>query len=436
MTWLAMALLLLLAAFVLRLGLLAFALYTLVLVAVLSRQLARIWIESIAVEREIHRTQVEVGETVAVAVTLRNSGPWPVAWLLAEDVLPRRALLFNPPDLRVVGRRLLLCYLRPQGTRRLLYQLKCHRRGYYQIGPTILETGDLFGLHRRCRVAAAPHFITVLPAICPIQGYDIASRRPIGEVRLSYRLFEDPTRTTGVRPHQAGDPLNRIHWSATARTGLLHSRVYEPTCIAGATLLIDFHQSSYPAQHEPVRSDLAVTAAASLSHALFEMGQQVGLISNGRDAADRVRREGWSVPAGTRATIRQTVQMRETSDRLQPLVIPAARGAPTHWQILELLARLELSDGLPLEHLILETAARMARDASVVAILSQVTTSHALALGELARRGLAVTAIINTYEEVDFADRSGLLLAQGVATRHLQALPSIPSICQASFAGP
>ena len=81
--------------------------------------------------------------------------------------------------------------------------------------------GDLFGLHRRFRLETKPHFVLVFPQVVPLRGYDLASRRPIGEVRLTHRLFEDPTRIAGVREYQQGDPLNRIHWRATARTGTL-----------------------------------------------------------------------------------------------------------------------------------------------------------------------------------------------------------------------
>src|SRR4029077_89087 len=133
------------------------------------------------------------------------------------------------------------------GRKTLMYQLHFEMRGYYQIGPCVLESGDLFGLHRRYRVATEPHFVLVYPKVIPLAGFDIASRRPIGEVRLSHRLYEDPTRISGVRLYQAGDPLNRVHWRATARTGALHSKVYEPSCIVGATVLLDFHAGSYHA---------------------------------------------------------------------------------------------------------------------------------------------------------------------------------------------
>jgi uncharacterized protein (DUF58 family) len=98
----------------------------------------------------------------------------------------------------------------------------------------------------------------------------------------------------GVRTYQAGDPLNRIHWRATARTGTLQTKACEPSAAAGATIVLDFHEGSFAAAHEPVRSELVITAAASLARALSELGQPVGLVTNGQDAAERISREGWT----------------------------------------------------------------------------------------------------------------------------------------------
>src|SRR5262249_18531285 len=182
------------------------------------------------------------------------------------------------PRLKVIGKRIIARGLRPRAEVKLSYELRCKGRGYFQIGPLVMESGDLFGLYRRYHIAAEPDYLLVYPKVIPLQGYDIASRRPIGDIRLMHRLFEDPTRIAGVRPYQAGDPLSRVHWRATARTGLLHSKIYDPSTVAGATLVLDFHVGSYHRQGEPFRSELAVTAAASLANAVYEMGQQVGLV--------------------------------------------------------------------------------------------------------------------------------------------------------------
>ena len=256
-------------------------------------------------------------------------------------------------------------------------------RGYYQIGPLLLESGDLFGLHRRFRLETKPHFVLVFPKVIPLQAYDLASRRPIGEVRLTHRLFEDPTRIAGVREYQRGDPLNRVHWRATARTGTLHCKMYEPSCIAGATLLLDFHRAVYDPRREPHRSELAVTAAASLANAVYQMGQQVGLVTNGRDAADRIQQEGFRHEFRSRSLALDTGRMREHSDRLRPVIVETRRGPEQLVRILEALARLELTVGLTFPQLVIEATSRLPRDATVVALLPAVPPETGIRAGQL-----------------------------------------------------
>jgi uncharacterized protein (DUF58 family) len=430
LNWLVAAILVLILALILDFGLLAYAMYALLGILLTSRWLAQQWADHLHAQRECNRLTAEVGDTVAVVVRVENRGRVPVAWLLLEDLLPRHALLHEPPNLRVLGRRVQLSMLGGGGVRSLRYQLQCNRRGYYQLGPLVLETGDLFGFHRRYRVLSDPHFLLVLPKVLPLEGFDIASRRPIGEVRMSYRLYEDPTRIAGVRQYQPGDSLNRVHWKATARTGTLHSKIYEPSTVAGITLLLDFHQDSHDPQHEPVRSELGVTAAASLANAVYEMGQQIGLVTNGRDAADRIRGEGWDYDIRTRDAARRAASMSDASDRLRPVVVETRRGAEQLTRIFETLARLELTDGLRLPELLLEATGRMPRDATVVAILPSVSEQNAVALGNLKRQGFAVTAIISVYEEYEFAQAAGPLLAQGIETRQLKDEPSIANLCR------
>jgi uncharacterized protein (DUF58 family) len=269
--------------------------------------------------------------------------------------------------------------------------------------------------------------------VIPLAGYEVSSKRPIGEVRMSFRLYEDPTRISGVRAYEPGDPLNRVHWRATARTGLLHSKVYEPSTVAGATILLEFHTAAHVRRHEPHRSELAVTAAASISNAVYLMGQQVGLVTNGRDAADRIRQEGWAHDHRSRRDAIAAASVRERSDRLQPLVIETRRGPEQLLRILETLARVELTDGLTLPQLIEESASRMPRDATVIAILPGGSQESALALGSLKRRGFAVTVILNLYETPDYSDAAAPYLAEGIEVRHLRDEMSIVEICR-SFA--
>ena len=247
-------------------------------------------------------------------------------------------------------------------------------------------------------------------------------------MRLTHRLFEDPTRIAGVRAYVAGDPIRRVHWRASARTGTLHSKVYEPSAIAGMTLLLDFHQASHDPRNEPVRSELAITAAASLSQAVYEMGQQVGLVTNGRDAADRIRLQGWGFDLRTRDAARKAAEMLPESHRLQPMVVPTRAGADQLLRILATLARLELTDGLTLPQLVGECMHRLPRNATVVVVVPAVTDAAILAMTMLKRQGFVVAAVLSLWDDYAFSVASGPLLALGIDTYQLKDEAGIASV--------
>lgn len=435
MKWIIGTLLLLLIGLIFNLSLLEYAMYVMLGVLILSRFFANLWVNSLDTKRRPTESNVEIGDTVEVAIDVYNSGSLTVPWLLLEESLGRATIVDVPHRLEVEGGRIKLVRLKAGRTETIQYRVKFLMRGYYQLGPLLLETGDVFGLHRRFRVATEPHFVLVMPKVLPLQGYNLASRRPIGEIRVAHRLFEDPTRVAGIRPYQRGDPLNRIHWRATARTGTLHSRLCETSRVAGAVFLLDFHRLSYPGPAGAGAMEVAITAVASLANAVFLQGEQIGLVSNGRDAADRIRIFGWRAEFTTRRDAQARATTVIPNERLQPIVLPARKGADQFDQILRNLARLEPTDGLNIAQLIDETESRIRRDATVVAVLRHVTPATAIALGELVRRGFIVTAIIIAFDEFvtpDWAqppEWATLLLAQGVDFRYVTSEESISELC-------
>ena len=441
MLWFLAIVVVLAVAVVFNAGLLACAMVALLGLMLISRFLARSWITNLDATRDCNRLEAEAGQSIAFVITVTNRGTLPVAWVLVEDMLPRGAIVSRPPRLVVKGHRLAVAMLGSHGRKTLNYQLHFATRGYYQVGPLVLETGDLFGLHRRFRIVTEPVYIMVYPRVVPLAGYDIASRRPIGEIRLTHRLFEDPTRIAGVRYYQPGDPLNRVNWAATARTGVLHCKVYDASTIAGATIVLDFHHGSYPARNEPGRSELAVTTALAVANAVCLMGQPIGLVTNGRDAADRIRlrdeivgqhNESWT----NRAVMHQTVATRERDDRLRPVIVPTSRGGESFSRIREVLARVELTDGLTFDQLLIEAEPRLPRDASVIAVLASVTPEMAVALGHLKRQGFAVSVILLAFDEVERIDFAGPLIAQGLPVRSVSDENELSGFCELQLVTP
>lgn len=429
MRWYLAALFIMAVALSFGLGLVAYSMYVLLGLLLVSRWMASQGVEQITAAREMDRDTAEVGDDVTVTVMFNNKSRFPIPWILAEDLLPRKALAQRPPRLSISGQRLAVFMLKRVAAKRIRYHIRCDMRGYYQIGPVVLESGDVFGLYRKYRVLTVPTFLRVYPKIVPIPNYDIASRRPLGEVKLMHRLFEDPTRISGVRAYQQGDPLSRVHWRATARTGMLHSKTYDTTCIAGMTVVLDFHQSSYSQRYEPLSSELAVTTAASLANAVYETGEQIGLVTNARDAADRVSSGTIQVDIRNRNNAHESAGMLDKNERLRPLMVPTRRGYEQFRQILESLVRVELTDGLTLSQLLAETASQLPKNATVMAVLSGVTYETAISLGALRRQGFAVSAAVIAFDPDEWITAAGMLMSQRIDARRVENEESLSAIC-------
>jgi uncharacterized protein (DUF58 family) len=435
MKWIFATLGLLVLGFALNLSLLVYAMYVLLGVLLLCRFFTRVWTEQIEAARFCDGEVVEIGTTVECKVVARNTGKLSVPWMILEDSLPRDALVQMPARLKAEGQRLALVRLAAGESKIISYKVACLGRGYFQIGPMLVETGDVFGLHRRFRILTEPHYILALPKVLPLEGYSLSSRRPIGEIRLTHRLFEDPTRMSSIRQYQQGDPLNRIHWRATARVGELQTRTYESSCVTGATFLLDFHKRSFQGSTANASAELAIVTVTSLANAVYLTGQQIGLVSNGRDAADRIREEGWRAEFLTRADAQRKAFTTPDNTRLRPVVVEPGKGDERFATILATLGRLEQTDGLSFAAMASEAVAKISRDSTVVAVLGDVTQEIAIALGGLSRRGYLVTAIVVAFGGEGIPDWARppewaeMLLAQGIDFRVVNSEESIINLC-------
>ena len=142
--------------------------------------LANTWTDSATVARNSLPSEVKIGTLLNVELTITNHSKFLMVWLLVEDLLPRWSTATERPTLAVEGDRIGVVMLGAGRSETLRYGIKCHRRGYFQIGPTVMETGDLMGMFRRYRVGNQPEYVTVLPDVMPLSSYEIGSRRPIG----------------------------------------------------------------------------------------------------------------------------------------------------------------------------------------------------------------------------------------------------------------
>lgn len=382
-------------AFFLQSPYMAFAVYTFLLLVGLAHFSSLAWLSGLDCTRTLSKETALQGEEVSVKVVVENKRGWPIPWIFIED--------YHPRDFPRVGQNKQLAFLMPGRSITLEYRLVCPRRGYHRIGPLLMESGDLFGLQRRFRTGVQQDYLSVLPTVAYIDTFNVATKRPHGPVRLSNRIYTDPTRINSIREYAPGDPLNSIHWKATARTGKLHVKTYEPSSVIGGTLVLDLHEASYKPDRKEERMELAITTTASIAYLLQISGEQVGMITNARDAAEVARYEVEKRETLSRQEVDAEVEGELQGTRISPLCVETSRTPFQAQQIIENLARVLPTDGLDGMGLVMNQYHMLPRDATLMIVAPIITERMAYALGAIKLSGFNVSVFLimdqRAYEE-------------------------------------
>ncbi|MGH2608744.1 MAG: DUF58 domain-containing protein [Tepidiformaceae bacterium] len=203
------------------------------------------------------------------------------------------------------------------------FRLASQERGWFFVGPVRLRSADLLGIFPSAHEFPETHHITVYPRVFPIQDLGLPADRPFGERRGRNPIFEDPIRIAGLREYRPGDPLKRIDWKATARSGELQSRVYEPSSTQQLYLMVNIDTMEHPWEGY-LKDELERIVSVTASIAVWAAGVKysVGLLANGAfPDADRPIR---LAPSRSRD---QLTRILEALAVIQPLTMGDLAGA-------------------------------------------------------------------------------------------------------------
>ncbi len=233
--------------------------------------------------RSVGERRLFPGERTELIVKIVNRKLLPLSWIRIESEIPAE-LSGNAPA--VPGSRPGVCLLSRSGSLpgysqvSWKFPLEGGKRGFYPLGPVAVASGDIFGFYPRWASVPLSDSLIVYPRIFPLDRLDVPSLHPMGETRTGRRIFQDPTRTIGIRDYRPQDSPKHIHWKASARRQQLQVKIFEPTTTLKVSLVLDAggFQPNDPVAGEDF--ELAVSAAASIAYQLIEQGTPVGLVSN------------------------------------------------------------------------------------------------------------------------------------------------------------
>ncbi len=278
-------------------------------------------LDGVVYRRRFHYIRGFPGEVTGLQVEVENRKLLPLSWLRVQDAWPKAVgpqdgTLLAPSHLPEQGFLTHVFSLRWFQRVRRSYALLLRQRGVYEVGPVQLETGDLFGFFEQRKEAGETETMTVFPHLLSLQEIGLPAEDPFGDRRVRRHLFEDVNRPMGVREYHPEDEFRRVHWPATAHTGELQVKVYQPT--SAPVMVICMNAATFARHWEgyyPVLLEYLVEVAGTLANEGLQQGYRVGLISNGCLAhADQPFR----IPPGR--TAQQLARLLEALAAVTPLV--------------------------------------------------------------------------------------------------------------------
>lgn len=206
------------------------------------------------------------GENFAQQITLTNTSRlrMPAVRIIDQSTLPE-----HPHG-----------YVTSLGAKRSITwetDIPCETRGRYRLGPVESYMSDPLGLFPVRRSLGAASSILVLPRWVPLRQFALKLDGFMpGEAR-GRRRGESPPTVVSVREYANGDSVSSVHWPATARTGQLMTKLFDPQVQTTLWLALDLDGSVQKDAEE-----LLVTATASVgTYALHQANLRVGLLASG-----------------------------------------------------------------------------------------------------------------------------------------------------------
>ena len=271
-----------------------------------------------------------------------------------------------------------------EDTARITHKVRFARRGVYQANGFDVTAMDPLGVFAFTRHIAAAGELVVYPLPQALRTSALSGTERYGWQEFTSRLLRgssvDPD---GVRPYVPGDPMRRIHWRQTARTGKLSVIEFEESQATNLVIALDLQAKTEVGSGDETTLEYGVRLAASLAQQAIEHGTSVRLMLPPDGAG-----------AGADA----------------PLLLAAAtmegRGEAHLFLILDALARVKAESAVSMRQTVEDNAANMLAGTTLLVVTANPDPALSSALASYLAIGVKISvAYIDPDSFVDKRSR-------------------------------
>ena len=230
------------------------------------------------------------GDEITLVEEITNNKFLPLPWLKAEITTSRFLEFAGSQSLVTEDTRFVPSFFMLKSYQKVTrtWKVKCLKRGVYSLHRIVLVATDLLGNVNVSQVVDIGQTLTVLPRPADLTAEFSSHLRMTGDHLVKRHLIADPFMIAGVREYTQRDPMNRIHWPASARTGKLMVHNNEYTADQSLAVILNMQSRAYEGNNTIDRDKVedAIHVCAGYLDDTLRTGIPVSLYVNGCAAGE------------------------------------------------------------------------------------------------------------------------------------------------------
>ncbi len=234
--------------------------------------------------------QAHEGDTIYLIEEIHNKGPFPAKRLMTS-IHASRWLEFAATTSTLVGLTRVVTSDFSLGAYEKIkrtWYLYCAKRGIYKIVNNTLTLMSPFRLNVQSAAIPVNAKLIVFPEVVDMRYLMFSSNYFFGDTIVRRWIIDDPFITAGAREYLPGDPMNKIHWAATARHNSIMVRKNDYT--AKLDLFVILNIQSIDNEFEDVINKELIEYGIKVAATIFDLGLKNGarikFASNGSNIED------------------------------------------------------------------------------------------------------------------------------------------------------
>lgn len=258
-----------------------------ILVAVQALVIGRLSLRGVRYSRSFNKNRCYAGDDLELIEVIENDKRMPIPWIRLESEFPAVFRFRGTASLKLEMGSVYQTHtsgftIMPRRRVKRRHFVTCEGRGIFRLSTVFMTSGDLFGFVRRSRSQHIKAPLVVYPRLLEERKLSRDWSSWQGEFAVRRWILPDPFLIEGSREYAPGDPMNRIDWKASARTGGL--QVYRQGHSADPQVMIVLDIGSViPGLKNgggEAEAEHAISLAATIAHRLIAEGVPVGFTHN------------------------------------------------------------------------------------------------------------------------------------------------------------